>query len=395
MATEIHWIQSADDFAPWQDAWLELLSRSETPVTPFHHPAWICGCWRSPHSRLAVGLLTKERQILAGLVFNAEIDAGPAVLVPVRLLSLTPHISAAHPACLVAVANPAPDPGDIGLLLDKALRTLRWDALFLNFLNPAHAWLEEAVRSAAKSRSWCIREGESSTDAYIDASGGAGGYMTRRGPNFKKNQRLARNRLQTLGELSITEVARNDLSDTDIETRLVSVFDRCWQHDSIHSPLHPSTRRYFFTLLAGMRHAGLLRVYFLTIDATDIAFECGFVDQHSGGLYYACVRGYDETYKKYSPGNLLTEFTIEDTASSGLSGIYLGPIHLSADTKYKQTWLTEERAVRNCLIIPPKGLYGILDSLYQKIPLFRSIWWKLRIGEIIRKRHWKKHGPTG
>ena len=395
MAAEIHWITTADDFLPWHDAWLDLLNRSVVPITPFHHPAWIDGCWRCPRNQLAVGLLATGRDLHAGLVFNSETDAGPAVLVPIRLLSLTPHISAAHPACLVAVAHPAPDPGDIGLLLDLALDALKWQALFLNFLNPAHTWLETAVRSAAAARHWRIREGQSSTDAYIDATGGSSAYLARRSSNFQNNQRRARNQLRNLGSLEMMEVARTDMPRDALETVLTSAFERCWQRDSIHSPLHPAVRPSLLSLLAAMRTAGLLRVYLLRSNSTDIAFEFGFVDPYPGGLYYPCVRGYDETYKKYSPGNLLTEFTLDDTAASRLRGIYLGPIHVSADTKYKQTWLTEEWTVRNFLLIRPKSIYGILDTLYERIPVFRRLWWKFRIGEHIRKRYWKHHGPTG
>ncbi len=136
-----------------------------------------------------------------------------------------------------------------------------------------------------------------------------------------------------------------------------------------------------------MRAAGLLRVYFLRLNGRAIAFEVGFVDRHAGGLYYACVRGYDEAWSRRSPGNIITEFIIEDTFAAGLRGIYLGPIELSADTAYKKTWLTDEWSVRNMLIVRPRTIYGLIDTCYEKSALFRRVWWKLRLGSRLHRYH--------
>jgi hypothetical protein len=342
---------------------------------------------------MAVGLIAQGPRLLAGLVFNAETDTGPALLVPARLLGFTPHISAAHPACLVAIADENP-PSNIHELLDHAMRYFHWQALYLNFLNPLNAWLESAVRATAAARGWIVRDGQASSDAFIDTTGGAAGYLARRQNQFRGNQRRARNQLAAMGTVTTVEVARTDVPDASIEAEMCDCFERCWQRDSISSPLHPTMRPHLFHLLAAMRATGLLRVYFLRLNNQTLAFEFGFVDRQPGGLYYVCARGYDEAWKRQSPGNLLTEFTLDDTADSGHRGIYLGPIHLGADNKYKQTWLTDEWSVRNILITRPHSAYGLLDACYEKFDLFRRVWWKFQLGRHCRKIYWYLHGPT-
>jgi len=395
--TKIHWLKTPEEFAPWVDAWNDLLSRSLTPPTAFHDPAWILGCWSCPRNRIAVGLITADEILRVGLVCNAEYDAGHALLIPIRVLGFTPHISAAYPARLVAVADDHP-PAEITRLIDQALHHFQWQVMYLHVNRPSTVWLETAVLATATAKGWRIRPGEASTDAFLDTTGGSAGYLANRANRanqFRGNQRRARNQLLALGELTAVEVARTSTPIAEIEAELIDNFERCWQRDSIHSPLHPTMRQHLFRLLEGMREAGLLRVYFLRLNGQAIAFEFGFVDRHAGGLYYVCARGYDDAWKRQSPGNLLTEFTIDDTTAAGLRGIYLGPINLGADNSYKQTWLTTEWPVRTLMIIHPRSIYGVLDYCYEKCATFRKIWWKFDLGQRLRRLFWFFHGPTG
>jgi len=383
--TQAHWLTTPEEFAPWVDAWRDLLRRSPTPPGPYHDPAWILGCWHYPGNRVAVGLIAEGSRLRVGLVCKCETDTGAALLVPARLLSFTPRLAAAHPACLVAVADDDP-PTDLTQLLDHSVRHFRWQVMFLNFLDPSVAWFETAVRNSATARGWCIREGKSSTDAFIDTIGGTAEYLQRRSKQFRSNQRRARNQLLANGALTTVELARSDVPHTAIADELLDVFDRGWQRDNINGALRPAVRQFVLNLLAGMREEGLLRVYFLRLNGRAIAFEFGFVDRHAGGLYYACSRGYDAAWKKQSPGNLLSEFIIDDIASIGLRGIYLGDIHMCAETLYKLAWLTAEWPVRNLMIVRPHTAYGLLDTCYEKFAWFQRLWWKLRLGERLRRR---------
>jgi CelD/BcsL family acetyltransferase involved in cellulose biosynthesis len=381
---QVHWLTTPEEFIPWVDAWRDLLHRSPTPPSPYHAPAWILGCWRSPGTRVAVGLVAEGQRLRVGLVCNAETEGGRAMLVPACQLSFTPHILAALPTCLVAVADQEP-PTELHELLDHSVRHFRWQVMFVNFLDPSAAWFETAVGNTAAARGWRLRQGSSSPDAFIDTTGGAAGYLAHRNRKHRETQRRARNQLLALGELSAVEVAATDLTNTALEAELIDSFERCWQRNSIHSPLHPTTRPHLLRLLEGMREAGLLRVYFLRLNGQAIAFEFGFVDRHAGGLYHACVRGYDDAWKKNSPGNLLLEFIIDETATAGLRGINFGSIHQAGDSLYKQTWLTAELPVRNLLVVRPRTAYGLLDRIYERSLLFRRIWWKLGLGKLLRR----------
>jgi hypothetical protein len=381
---QVHWLTTPEEFIPWVDAWRDLLHRSPTPPSPYHAPAWILGCWRSPGTRVAVGLVAEGQRLRVGWVCKCETDTGAAVLMPARLLSFTPRLASAFPACLVAIAD-HDAPTDLGELFDRSVRHFRWQVMFLNFLGPSVAWFETAVRNTAAARGWHIREGESSTDAFIDATGGAAGYLARRSKQFRCNQNRARNQLQALGELSAVEVARGAVPNTAIADELLEIFDRGWQRDNISGILRPEGRQFVLNLLAGMREEGLLRVYFLRLNGRAIAFEFGFVDCHAGGLYYACSRGYDEAWKKQSPGNLLSEFIIDETATADLRGINLGDIHMCSETLYKLSWLTAELPVRNLLVVRPRTSYGWLDTCYEKSSWFRRLWWKLRFGQRLRR----------
>ncbi len=224
---ECHWLTKPEDFLPWVDAWCDLLRRSPAPVTAFHEPAWILGCWRCPRNRMAVGLIAEGSRLRAGIVCHVEIDVGHAVLMPVQLLSFTPHIAAALSANLVVVADDDP-PAEVNILLDHAVRQFHWRVLFLNYLDSSNAWFETAVRATAAARGWRVREGNSSTDAFVDTAGGIEGYHTRRGTSSKTrhNQRRHRTHLEAEGALAAVEIARTDVPDEIIFAELVDIFER-------------------------------------------------------------------------------------------------------------------------------------------------------------------------
>jgi len=205
----ITWLNSVEEFLAHRKRWNALLAYCADQATAFHSAEWIEARWRYPANRMLAALAENGDAVVAGFVFNAERDFGSAVLWPVRLLGMTPHISNAFPSGL----------------------------------------------------------------SYL-----------------------------------------------------------------VH--------------------------------------HC---------CYYPLVRGHNKTYAKQSPGNLLAEESIEFFNARGVDNIYLGAIHLSQNTKYKTNWMTHQTTNENILLIRRNTIYERVDRMVQKDGLTQKIWWKLRLGERLRR----------
>ncbi len=379
----IDWARDAAAFAARHKDWESLRVRACNRTSPFHTSLWINACWRVPGNDLRVAMIAAEgRGYVAGFVFNCNLDSGMATLVPVRMLGMSPHISNAYPADLIyLMAADAPQPLPVAQMLQQLYREWRWQAAFFNFLTAEKDFLRLGFRKLAAERNWRIEEGVSSTDAWIDIAEGREAYLAKRSGKFRQNQRRARAGLAQMGQLVVRECASVGDSWTQTEHHLLDGFSRSWQAESPASPLHPRHRNGFLTACRELFEAGFLQVFFIDLNAEPIAFELGVSDRE---IYYPLVRGIDRNFARHSPGNLLAEETIHFFHFRGLRRIYLGPIQLSEQTRYKQHWLTEEATVPNMLLVPPGSWYAHLCTVYHASPWFRRLWWRLKIGQRLR-----------
>jgi len=109
----------------------------------------------------------------------------------------------------------------------------------------------------------------------------------------------------------------------------------------------------FYTRIAQVSEdTHTLRIYWMALDGRPIAMHFGLM---KNGVYYIPKVAYDESYKKYSPGHLLTKYVIEELTREGASRFdFLGP-----RMEWKCVWTSDYRQHSNCYIFR-KGLKGHL-----------------------------------
>jgi len=381
------WLESPNQFEQIREEWLDLVAHSTGASTIFHHPDWILACWKYPANRLCMAVLRdpSTADLMAGFCFHMERDFGSAVLWPIPLLGMTPHISNAFPAGMIYAIRPQAEALlDLDGLLQGAFSRLKCPAGFFSGLGDESDPLSKALVEVSKTARWRLRWGESSTDAWVDIAEGLDAYLSRRSGKFRQNQRRARRQLEEMGKIDYLDAAREEWTWNQIAASIEEAFERSWQVDSEESPLHSSRRAATLESCHHLFDKGLFHALFFRLDGLPIAFEFGISDE---AVYYPLVRGHDKQFARQSPGNLLAEESIVDFHRQGKQSIFLGAIHLSETTRYKTHWMNRETANRNALLLKNGSLYERVDRLYHRSTLFQKVWWKFRIGERLRKRY--------
>lgn len=121
--------------------------------------------------------------------------------------------------------------------------------------------------------------------------------------------------------------------DTDIQQALtdyLTVYTNSWKANEYHKDFTPNLVKRYANL-------GWLRLGILYADSKPIAAQIWFV-AHSQASIYRLV--YDEKWKRYSPGSILTEYIMRYVIDTDkVSEIDF----LTGDEKYKQDWMTIRR----------------------------------------------------
>src|SRR5262247_3055562 len=135
-------------------------------------------------------------------------------------------------------------------------------------------------------------------------------------PSRRSSLRRAQRRAREIGPIQYEIVAPNPLELPTLLSKSLEIEAANWKGRSGSALLSDLERRHFFdeyTAVASER--GILRLCFLKIGdraaATQIAVE-------SGGGFWLLKVGYDETFARCSPGNLLMLETLRYAAKRGL-----------------------------------------------------------------------------
>lgn len=383
---KIDWFESAADFVRAHEDWRQLLQACPMGVTVFQEIDWIEACWNYPGNRLLLAIVRHEGQPIAGFVFNRERDFGSAVLWPVPLLGMTPHISNAFPASLSMLVQPGMAPKlPMRKLFTEAFHRLACTVGFFSGLNLCDPVLNQTLAALEQDADWRVHRGKSSTDAWLDISGGSQSYVAKRSVKFRQNQNRARRQLEELGLCDFLDAVQEGWSWSTIRKELVEAFERSWQVESPESPLYHTRQEATLQACERLLRSGRFHVFFYRLNGLSVAFEFGLSDAKT---YYPLVRGHDKTYKKQSPGNLLAETSMDSLAQRGITQVFLGAIHLSESTKYKTHWMTRETVNENALLMRRPSLYERVDRCLQDPDSLASrLWWKLKIGERLRRHY--------
>jgi CelD/BcsL family acetyltransferase involved in cellulose biosynthesis len=113
-----------------------------------------------------------------------------------------------------------------------------------------------------------------------------------------------------------------------------------------------ATRQFYKSVTDQLAQQGNLRAYTLKVGSTIIAMQLGFT---MNGTYFVPKIAYDESFGKFSPGQLLWNHVITELPSLGIHTVdFLGP-----QAPWKSLWTEQVRPHTNCYIFRPT-LYGRL-----------------------------------
>jgi CelD/BcsL family acetyltransferase involved in cellulose biosynthesis len=109
-------------------------------------------------------------------------------------------------------------------------------------------------------------------------------------------------------------------------------------------------------VVKALAERGFLRIYELRLGSKTLAAQLGLA---MNGVYYTPKVAYDESFARYSPGQLLNNYVIADLQSDNFRVYdFLGPM---AD--WKAVWASGVREHRNRYIFRPGARGRVLHAL--------------------------------
>ena len=174
-------------------------------------------------------------------------------------------------------------------------------------------------------------------------------YFASRSRNLRRDLGKSWRRLEKEGPLA-TKIYLNpdDEQIHELLARGFTVEDRSWKGRGGTSVLKtPGLLNYYQSQAASFRDREQLQISMLELDGRAIAFEYGW---RSHATYYSFKVGYDETFQRYSPGQLLRMKLLEQAFGDDAINTFdfFGPLNSAL-----AAWATESFAVGRIVAARP------------------------------------------
>jgi CelD/BcsL family acetyltransferase involved in cellulose biosynthesis len=299
---------------PLMSAWKELSARCK--ASPYLDPGWL-SCWWPAFGTGEIEIGTVWRRGRLAAVLPMARRAG-------HLESTANYhtplfgILAEDDTAAVSIARE--------LFRDAPARVT------LATLEPEGATLQ-ACKDAAEEAGFKVVVRPHLLSPYVDLRYGWNEYQRNLHSHLQRNLRRGRRQLEEIGPLKVEIVSGGEA----LEERLEEAFQveaSGWKGRSgtaIQS--RPHTLLFYRRLAEWAAAQGTLRLYLLRLGERVLTM-CLTLQQH--GRCCMMKGGYDEEFKRFSPGNLLTAALIEDCAARGIRHL---EIYGEAET-YKMNWAT-------------------------------------------------------
>ena len=169
-------------------------------------------------------------------------------------------------------------------------------------------------------------------------------------PKFRANLRRSRRQLEEQGTLVLKHCST---ADPEALGRFYDLEASGWKGEQGTAiKCDPRTRQFYDAVAQAAAQYGYLSLDFLELNGKPIAAHFGL---NLGGRYYLAKAGYDETYHRQGPGQLLTHEVLSESVARGLSELdFVGPA-----TWDESRWASARRTHFRIFIFR-KSLYGRL-----------------------------------
>ncbi|MBI3764878.1 MAG: GNAT family N-acetyltransferase [Ignavibacteriales bacterium] len=238
----------------------------------------------------------------------------------------------------------------------------RWDFLRFNPLNE-HSLTPSLIEREALRHGYRFNKHPVFANAYIYVTADWNHYRLQVSARARKALAAYDRKLRELGVVTYEEFRTVE----EIENRfndLLSIEQRSWKWDvgvSINSVVF---RDFYQVFAEDASRKGLLRLWMLKVNDKYIAYDYSAVFK---GYLVSLKTSYDEAYRKYNPGNLLTWHEFEYFINGGIKRINL----LWGDVKAKERWLTELESHYEVFVFNTSVYSRFLRMLFFSLSFYR------------------------
>lgn len=207
-----------------------------------------------------------------------------------------------------------------------------WDMLFLSGLFEETPQFESLIRQFQNE--FTVGIGPSVGRNVASLEGGFEAWYGRRSSKFRSNMRRAREKAREAGAspeyIDTVEPSEAD----DLFERILAVERKSWKSKNRSGIATGPMRRFYGQMLPLLAEDDKLRVSFVRLDGTDIAYCFGGL---FGDRYRGLQLSYDEEHAALSPGNLAQLAMLEGLCEEGIQTYDMGQA-----MDYKERWADEE-----------------------------------------------------
>jgi CelD/BcsL family acetyltransferase involved in cellulose biosynthesis len=254
----------------------------------------------------------------------------------------------------------------------------RWDLLELHQL-PAGSPTLEYLPQLALDGGYLVGFRHAEKSPYLRFRGEWGSYAKRLSYNHRANVRKGLNRLTRRGDVQLEVISGGERLAGALNDGL-RIEAAAWKESAgTAMRSRPDVER-FYKMFAE-RAATALRLIFLTVDRTRIAFVYALCYRNK---LYLLKAGYDPEYARYSPYNLLCYLVLREGFEHGLDEYEF----LGSDEAWKLDW-TQETKPHHGLFVFPQGLRArfLYYTKFRLVPILQRQRLYLRLRDAIFGRN--------
>ena len=223
-----------------------------------------------------------------------------------------------------------------------------------------------ALRGSHRGAGYLTHEISGRVSPYVDIETSWDEYLASRPSRVTHEWRRKIRKAEREAHIAFRALA----ADTDLDA-LVSDFAavdaRSWREGEGTSIGGRGVEGFYRDLTRALAEGGLLRAFWLEVDARVVAFVYGAV---FGGTYFALKTSFDEEFSKLSPGVVLFHEAIQWAFSAGLTRFDF----VGETARWKEEWATGRREHAAVMLYPtrPAGLAAYARDAWLK-PLARRM----------------------
>jgi len=358
-------IRTNEAFRALEPHWNALLDRCDRQEIYLTFE-WISSWWRcfGTKEKSLLLLVVRDGTEIVGIAPFME-QHGHLLGLPVRsieFLSMAEYAdSPSNCAASLDFIIPGRHDEVIGAIMEH-LRGHAWDLLRLNPIPRSSSTAEALARTATREKLHFTKQVVYAS-AYINVGTDWQTYSSALSSRFRKSMRSMERKLQEQGEIGYREYTLNGNAD-EVFDEILAIEKRSWKWTVGVSINSVALGDFYRVFAQEASKKGWLRVWMMQVNGKNIAYD--YIAGYHGRLA-SLKTSFDEHYREFSPGNLLTLREFQRFFEDGTKQISL----TWGDILTKQRWGTELED-HDEIYVFNRGFYGrLLHILAMQCSLIR------------------------